>query len=147
MLVRIDVLIGDEDASCYLEGFCIDFNATKPCYTADLTMNTLLYDLRNDVIIDKTGRGVADIRAHALRLSVGAGETFRAWSAAGFTPGGEELRYLKFWLRAEAQGEPYAYDAAECAFVVESLRRALLTNADALGGFWWASWSWPKLSN
>lgn len=72
------MLIGDEGATCYLEGFSIDFNATKPCYTGDVTMNTLLFDLTNDVIIDKTGRGVADIRAHALRLSLGAGDTFSA---------------------------------------------------------------------
>jgi len=130
------VLIGDEGSSCYLEGFNIDFNATKPCFTNDLTMNTLLYDLANDVIIDKTGRGVADIRAHELRLSLAAGESFQAWSKACITPGGEELRYLKFFLRAEAKGEPYTYDTKECAFVVASLRHALHANADALGSFW-----------
>eukprot|EP00441_Pelagodinium_beii_P026372 CAMPEP_0197663966 /NCGR_PEP_ID=MMETSP1338-20131121/58349_1 /TAXON_ID=43686 ORGANISM="Pelagodinium beii, Strain RCC1491" /NCGR_SAMPLE_ID=MMETSP1338 /ASSEMBLY_ACC=CAM_ASM_000754 /LENGTH=400 /DNA_ID=CAMNT_0043242507 /DNA_START=32 /DNA_END=1234 /DNA_ORIENTATION=+ len=130
------VLIGDEGSSCYLEGFCIDFNATKACYTNDLTMNTLLYDLTNDVIIDKTGRGVSDIRQHALRLSLAAGETFAQWSAACITPGGEELRYIKFFLRAEAKGQPHTYDADECAHVVASLRDALRTNADALSGFW-----------
>eukprot|EP00931_Biecheleriopsis_adriatica_P119660 TRINITY_DN9487_c0_g2_i1.p1 TRINITY_DN9487_c0_g2~~TRINITY_DN9487_c0_g2_i1.p1 ORF type:complete len:401 (-),score=64.61 TRINITY_DN9487_c0_g2_i1:139-1341(-) len=130
------VLIGDEGSPCYLEGFCIDFNATKACYTNDLTMNTLLYDLANDVIIDKTGRGVSDIRQNMLRLSLGTGETLAQWSAACITPGGEELRYIKFFLRAEAKGEPHAYDADECAHVVASLRDALRTNADALGGFW-----------
>lgn len=130
------VLIGDEGSNCYLEGFCIDFNATKACYTNDLTMNTLLYDLTNDVIIDKIGRAVSDIRQHALRLSLAAGETFSQWSAACITPGGEELRYIKFFLRAEAKGEPHTYDADECAHVVASLREALRSNADALGGFW-----------
>jgi len=130
------VLIGDESSAIYLEGFCIDFNATKACYTNDLTMNTLLYDLTNDLIIDKTGRGVSDIRQNALRISLGIGETFAAWSGACITPGGEELRYLKFFLRAEAKGEPHTYDADECAHVVASLRDALRTNADALGGFW-----------
>jgi len=130
------VLIGDESSSQYLEGFCIDFNATKPCYTNDLTMNTLLYDLTNDVIIDKTGRGVADIHAHSLRLSLGPTESFEQWSGACITPGGEELRYLKFFLRAQAKGQPYSYDPDECASVVASLRKALRTNAGALGGFW-----------
>eukprot|EP00929_Paragymnodinium_shiwhaense_P121410 TRINITY_DN93635_c0_g1_i1.p1 TRINITY_DN93635_c0_g1~~TRINITY_DN93635_c0_g1_i1.p1 ORF type:complete len:396 (-),score=47.37 TRINITY_DN93635_c0_g1_i1:103-1290(-) len=130
------VLIGDEGSPCYLEGFCIDFNATKACYNNDLTMNTLMYDLTNDVIIDKTGRGVSDIRQHALRLSLAAGETFAQWSAACITPGGEELRYIKFMLRADAKGEPHSYDADECAHVVASLRDALRTNAGALGGFW-----------
>lgn len=130
------VLIGDEGSPCYLEGFCIDFNATKACYTNDLTMNTLLYDLANDVIIDKTGRGISDIREHALRLSLAAGETFAQWSAACITPGGEELRYIKFFLRAEAKGEPHTYNVDECALVVASLRDAMHTNADALAGFW-----------
>eukprot|EP00747_Dinoflagellata_sp_TGD_P093891 gnl/TRDRNA2_/TRDRNA2_165908_c0_seq2.p1 gnl/TRDRNA2_/TRDRNA2_165908_c0~~gnl/TRDRNA2_/TRDRNA2_165908_c0_seq2.p1 ORF type:complete len:395 (-),score=68.86 gnl/TRDRNA2_/TRDRNA2_165908_c0_seq2:627-1811(-) len=129
------VLIGDEGSETYLEGFCIDFNATRPCYTNDLTMNSLLYDLTNDVIIDKC-TGVSDIRAGTLRLTLAAGETFAAWAAENFTPGNKELRYIKFLLRSEAKGEPLTYDAAECAFIVESLRTALRTNADALGGFW-----------
>lgn len=130
------VLIGDEGSETYLEGFCIDFNATRACCTNDLTMNTLLYDLANDVILDKTGQGVSDIRERALRVPLGENETLDMWSAAHLTPGSEELRYLKFWLRAEAEGTPYAHDPAECAFVVASLRRVLESNADALRGFW-----------
>ena len=42
-----------------------------------------------------------------------------AWSAACITPGGEELRYLKFWLRAELQGQPYAYDKDECVILLK----------------------------
>jgi hypothetical protein len=79
---------------------------------------------------------VSDIRQNALRLPLATGETFAAWSSACLTPGGEELRYIKFFLRAEAKGEPHTYDAAECAHVVASLRDALRTNSDALGGFW-----------
>lgn len=129
------VLIGDEGSETYLEGFCIDFNATKACYTNDLTMNVLVYDLTNDVIIDKC-TGVRDIRTGVLRLTLATGETFEAWAAENFTPGNKELRYIKFLLRAKAKGEPLTYDAAECAFIVESLRTALRTNAGALGGFW-----------
>jgi hypothetical protein len=87
------VLIGDESNDCYLEGFSLDFNATRPCYTNDLTMNALLYDLTNDVIVDKTGRGVADVRAHSMRLSLSEGETFKAWSGACITPGKYLLTY------------------------------------------------------
>lgn len=112
------------------------FNATKPCCANDLTMNTLLYDLANEIIIDKSGRGVADIRAHALRIPLGPTETYAMWSATGITAGGEELRYLKFWLRAEAAGRPHTHDPAELAFVVASLRTALRSNAEALRGFW-----------
>ena len=53
-----------------------------------------------------------------------------------YTQGGEELRYLKFYLRSIAMGEPYSYDDVECAHVVASLREALRDNAGALGSFW-----------
>ena len=130
------VLIGDEGSDNYLEGFSIDFNATKAAYEMDFRQNTLLYDLANDLIIDKTGQGVADIRQQALRLSLAVGETFAAWSAATITPGFKELRYIKFLLRAQAKGEPLITDAAETAHVVSSLREALSTNVPALQAFW-----------
>lgn len=128
------VLVGDESSESYLEGFCIQFNATKTPCMADFTMNTLVYDLANDVIIDKCG-GVSDIRAGALRLSLAAGETHEAWAVENFTPGVKELRYIKFLLRAEAKGKPLTCDPAESAFVVQSLRKALETNSDGLGAF------------
>jgi hypothetical protein len=128
------VLVGDESSESYLEGFCIQFNTTKAPSMSDFTMNTLVYDLTNDVIIDKCG-GVSDIQAGALRLSVGVGETHEAWAAENFTSGNKELRYIKFLLRAEAKGKPLTCDPAECAFIVQSLRKALETNSDGLGGF------------
>lgn len=147
----------------------------QACCANDLTMNTLLYDLTNHVIIDKSGHGVGDIRSHTLRIPLGPTETYKMWSATGITAGGEEvrdfaapvgspyccrsqgapssaclqshpltrllcpvtqLRYLKFWLRAEASGRSHKYDQADLAFVISSLQAALLTNASSLGGFW-----------
>jgi hypothetical protein len=134
------VLVGDESSSNYLEGFSLDFNATAACHKMDFRQNMLFYDLSNDVIVDKTGHGVNDIRTRALRLSCasapGAGETFVAWAAATITPGFKELRYIKFLLRAQAKGEPLSTDATECQFVVASLKAALRSNADALRSFW-----------
>jgi hypothetical protein len=98
-----------------------------------------LYDLANDVIIDKTGFGVRDIRARALRLSsAGAtGEGMEEWAVnSNITPGFKELRYVKFVLRALAKGQPLQTDAAERDFVLQSLRAALASNADTLRGFW-----------
>lgn len=129
------VLVGDDNTDNYLEGFCIDFDATKACYCNDLTMNILLYDLTNDIIIDKC-TGVADIKKHTLRITVAEGESFESWAIENFTPGNKELRYIKFLLRAAAKGKPLSYDAAECAFIVKSLRSALKTNAETLGAFW-----------
>jgi hypothetical protein len=132
------VLIGDENSANYLEGFSLSFNATTECYKMDFRQNMLFYDLANDVIVDKTGHGVEDLRARALRLScAGApGETFEAWVGATITPGLKELRYIKFLLRAESKGAPMTTDAAELAFVVRSLREALTTNGAALATFW-----------
>jgi len=130
------VLIGDEGSENYLEGFSISFNATKACYEMDFRQNMCMYDLTNDVIIDKTGHGVQDIRSRSLRLSCATNESYQAWAAATITPGFKELRYIKFLLRALAKGEPLQTDDAERTFVVNSLRRSMLTNADALRGFW-----------
>jgi hypothetical protein len=129
-------LIGDEGSDNYLEGFSITFNATKACYTMDFRQNMCLYCLTNNVIIDKTGFGVEDIRAGALRLSCGAGESYTAWAGATITPGFKELRYIKFLLRASERGKPLKTDAAESAFVVNSLKSSMQSNADALKGFW-----------
>jgi hypothetical protein len=130
------VMIGDEASDKYLEGFSITFNATKACYEMDFRQNMCLYCLANDVIIDKTGHGVDDIRSQALRLSCAAGESYEAWAAATITAGFKELRYIKFVLRASAKGAPLQTDPAELAFVVASLRTALRSNRDALRGFW-----------
>lgn len=129
------VCIGDTSTDNYLEGFCVTFNATKPCYIGgDFRQNMCYYDLTNDVIIDKTGFSVSDIRSRALRLSyVGApGETFDMWAAESVTEGYMQLRYVKFLLRAIAKGEPLKTDPDELALVIQSLRAALKNNATAL---------------
>jgi len=130
------VLIGDEGSDNYLEGFSISFNATKACCEMDFRQNMCLYDLANDVIIDKTGCGVNDIRSRTLRLSCAQGESYQAWASSTITQGFKELRYIKFLLRAQAKGQPLATDEAELQFVVHSLRAALRANGEALGGFW-----------
>ena len=134
------VLVGDESSPFYLEGFSVTFNSTTACYNMDFRQNMLFYDLSNEVIIDKTGHGVDDIRGRALRLSCAgaADETFEQWAAATITPGFKELRYIKFLLRAQGQGQPMASDAEETAFVVSSLKAAMRSNAEALRGFWFS---------
>ena len=143
----------------YLEGFSIHFNATQESYKMDFRQNMCLYCLTNDVILDKTGAGVADIRAHSLRLPCALGESYDLWASATITcvswshrcrsiacsvpyahtsrrAGFKELRYLKFVLRSITKGTPLQTDAAERAFVISSLKAAFTTNADALKGFW-----------
>ena len=88
------VLIGDEGSDNYLEGFSISFNATKACCEMDFRQNMCLYDLANDVIIDKSGCGVDDIRSRTLRLSCSQGESYQAWASSTITQGFKELRYI-----------------------------------------------------
>eukprot|EP00966_Prymnesium_polylepis_P289892 6696143-Prymnesium_polylepis.1 len=64
----------------------------QACYEMDFRQNMCLYDLTNDVIIDKTGSGVQDIRDRVLRLSCAAGESYEAWAAATITQGFKEVR-------------------------------------------------------
>ena len=132
------VLIGDESSDSYLEGFSIHFNATKASSHMDFRQNMLLYDLTNDVIIDKTGYGVHDVRARCLRLScAGSGDSLHAWAEnSNITAGFKQLRYIKFLLRALGKGLPLGTDSEERAFVVKSLESALKTNIGALRGFW-----------
>eukprot|EP00931_Biecheleriopsis_adriatica_P087062 TRINITY_DN61584_c0_g1_i1.p1 TRINITY_DN61584_c0_g1~~TRINITY_DN61584_c0_g1_i1.p1 ORF type:complete len:503 (+),score=52.98 TRINITY_DN61584_c0_g1_i1:8-1516(+) len=127
--------IGDTGTGNYLEGFRVTFNATKPCYIGgDFRQNMCYYDLTNDVIIDKTGFSVSDIRTRALRLSCAdaPGETFEMWASESITPGYMQLRFVKFLLRAIAKGQPLKTDSDELAFVIQSLRAALKTNVAAL---------------
>jgi len=132
------VLIGDESSDSYLEGFSIHFNATKASSHMDFRQNMLLYDLTNDVIVDKTGYGVHDVRARCLRLScAGSGDSQEAWAQnSNITAGFKQLRYIKFLLRALGKGRPLDTDSEERAFVVKSLESALKTNIGALRGFW-----------
>jgi len=130
------VLIGDEQTSWYMEGFSTSFNALSDCFEADFRQNLLFYDLTNDVILDKTGYGVHDIRNGFLRLSCAPSKQFSEWAKSDFTLGQKSLRYVKFVLRSRLRGKPLKTDGEESKFIVESLKHAFQENAEGLVHFW-----------
>ena len=110
--------------------------------TWPVRQNLLFYCLTNDVVIDKSGRGVEDLRGQALRLPISddraaiAAER-AAWAANDLAPGLKALRYVKFGVRAALAGRTLRLDPDECAFVVATLRRALdAGGGHELRGFW-----------
>lgn len=130
------VLIGDESKDDYMEGFSISFNATSECFAQDFRQNMLFYDLTNDVILDKSGYGIEDIRSHSLRLACAPASSFEDWAGADMTLGQKGLRYVKFVVRAQVQQRQLNVDEEESKLVAALLRRAFRENAGPLQGFW-----------
>lgn len=130
------VLIGDEQSELYMEGFSLSFNALSECYEQDFRQNLLFYDLSNDLILDKSGFGLEDIKGNTLRLSCAPEKCFEDWAAADFTTGQKSLRYVKFIIRARMEGSPLKTDQEELDFVVLSLSNAFRDNAEGLSKFW-----------
>lgn len=106
------IIIGDENGEEYLEGMVISFNGIQPPEHADFSMNTLFYDFRNDVIVDKTGRAVPAIVDNKLELPCPR-DRWKSWIEIN----GVRVcfRYYKFLLRG------YSYEPEEMRFVVETL--------------------------
>merc|ERR1712176_1080678 len=130
------VLIGDEQTDAYMEGFPLSFNATAECFKGDFRQNMLFYDLANDVILDKSGHGVSDIRDRMLRVACAPSRSFDDWIASDITFGLKALRYVKFLVRSRMEGTPLSVDLTECSLVVDTIRKAFLENAPALHNPW-----------
>jgi len=130
------VLIGDEQTDAYMEGFPLSFNATAECFKGDFRQNMLFYDLANDVILDKSGYGVADIRDRMLRVASAPACCFDDWVASDITMGLKSLRYVKFVLRARMDLAPLNTDKSEESFIIATIRKAFKENAKALHSPW-----------
>jgi len=130
------VLIGDEQTDAYMEGFPLSFNATDQCFKGDFRQNMLFYDLVNDVILDKSGHGISDIRSRSLRVACAPKQDFDDWVANDISFGLKALRYVKFLVRSRVDGSPMATDKTECSFIVETISKAFKDNAPALHCPW-----------
>jgi len=130
------VLIGDEQTDAYMEGFPLSFNATDQCFKGDFRQNMLFYDLANDVILDKSGHGVSDIRSRSLRIACAPNLDFDDWVTSDISFGLKALRYVKFLVRSRMDGSPMATDKKECSFIVATISKAFKENAPALHCPW-----------
>lgn len=106
------ILIGDEEGDEYLEGMVISFNGIQPPEHADFSMNTLFYDFKNDVIIDKTGIGMPAVMANRCDLPCPR-DRWKSWIDIN----GVRVcfRYYKFLLRG------YDHTEHEMLYVTETL--------------------------
>eukprot|EP00930_Biecheleria_cincta_P048584 TRINITY_DN33872_c0_g1_i1.p1 TRINITY_DN33872_c0_g1~~TRINITY_DN33872_c0_g1_i1.p1 ORF type:complete len:362 (-),score=58.96 TRINITY_DN33872_c0_g1_i1:351-1436(-) len=130
------VLIGDEQTDAYMEGFPLSFNATDQCFKGDFRQNMLFYDLANDVILDKSGHGISDIRDRSLRVACAPYRHFDDWVASDISFGLKALRYVKFLVRSRMDGSPMSTDKTECSFIVDTISKAFKDNAPALHCPW-----------
>lgn len=106
------ILIGEQNAEEYLEGMVISYNGIQPSYHADFSMNTLFYDFKNDIIIDRTGIGIPAIQANRCDLPCPQ-KQWHDWVAVNGCR--VFFRLYKFLLRG------YDYDPEEMAYVAGQL--------------------------
>ena len=85
-------MIGNKDNDEYLEGKDI-YNNLNSLTQDEFRMNNLFYDLKNDIIIDKTGKGVQDTFENKLNFCVEE-KLWNEWMHYNFF-----FRFYKFILR------------------------------------------------
>lgn len=106
------IVIGDANGEEYLEGMVISFNGIQPPEHADFSMNTLFYDFKNDIVIDKTGTAVPAVMANRCDLPCPR-DRWKTWIEINGVR--VFFRYYKFVLRG------YEYSDEEMLFVVQNL--------------------------
>jgi hypothetical protein len=106
------ILIGDDDSDEYLEGMVISYNGIQAPEHADFAMNTLFYDFANDIIIDKTGKGIQAVLNNSCDLPCPP-DRWKSWIDIN----GVRVcfRYYKFLLRG------YTWKTEEMIFVLQTL--------------------------
>lgn len=112
------VVVGDPHktgSGACLEGFSVTSDALAVLSHGGLRQDLLVYCLTNDVIIDKTGSGVEDVRLGRLRLpcdadgaSSGHLPSRDAWSAADVAPGVKPLKCAAATVAALLDAKPPA---------------------------------------
>jgi len=107
--------VGDRAGDEFLEGVTLYHEGGDAYFYADFSMNTLLYDFCNDLVIDRFGIGVPAV----LENRVGIPQKPASWAAWLRVKGLQGLfRYYKFLLRG------YTHDASEMAWITGQLLRA-----------------------
>mmetsp|Transcript_100346 Transcript_100346/g.312137 ORF Transcript_100346/g.312137 Transcript_100346/m.312137 type:complete len:322 (-) Transcript_100346:318-1283(-) len=106
------IYIGNKSGEEYLEGMAIHHEGSEPDFHADFSMNTLLYDFCNDVVIDRYGIGLPAV----IHNRVDIPRVRDKWDAWVARKGLQALfRYYKFLLRG------YTYEESEMTYIVDRL--------------------------
>jgi len=125
------VVGGEVDFETKLEGFPLSFNGLAKYQVSDFAANTLYYDCKNEIIIDRYGKGVEAALKHQITLSVNSPEEWDEWRNADYFVGAKLFRFYKFVIRG------FDYDVDEARYVQESIQK-FVTDAlqDAVQSCW-----------
>jgi len=136
------VVGGEVDFETKLEGFPLSFNGLAKYQVSDFAANTLYYDCKNEIIIDRYGKGVEAALKHQITLSVNSPEEWDEWRNADYFVGAKLFRFYKFIIRG------FDYDVEEARYVQESIQK-FVTDAlqDAVQSCWRAVKSLAREQN
>ncbi|KAK3235308.1 hypothetical protein CYMTET_54480 [Cymbomonas tetramitiformis] len=109
------ILIGteDDDNDEYLEGFILNYNANQHAFFQDYSMNTMLFDFVNGVIIDRGGDSVMAVQKNFLGIPAPR-NLWDEWVQRDLA-GWKLMRFFKFQLRG------YTWDDEQLQFIVTRL--------------------------
>lgn len=79
--------------------------------------NTIYYDCKNDIIIDRYGKGVSTAMENKISLPCYSSADWELWRKADFVPGVKLFRFYKFVTRG------MNYDVDEARFVQNAIKR------------------------
>jgi len=111
------VIGGETNFETKLEGFPLSFGGLAKFHIADFACNTIYYDCKNNILIDRYGRGVESALQKKLTLPIFE-DTLQwreKWRDNDFIPGVKIYRFFKFVTR------DFDYDKEQAKFIQESL--------------------------
>lgn len=109
------VIGGESNFETKLEGFPLSFNGLSRFHIADFACNTIYYDCKNEILIDRYGRGVDAALEKKLTLPIFQWEDRHKWRDTDFIPGVKMYRFFKFVTRG------FDYDKQAAEFIQSSL--------------------------
>jgi len=109
------VIGGESNFETKLEGFSLSFNGLSKFHIVDFACNTIYYDCKNNILIDRYGRGVKAALDKKLTLPVYDWEDRYKWRDTDFIPGVKMYRFFKFVTRG------FDYDPEAAKFIQCSL--------------------------
>lgn len=119
------VIGGASSFETKLEGFPLSFNGLAQPHVQDFFANTIYYDCKNNIIIDRYGMGVSAALAHRITLPCYSPSDWVSWRQADFVPGVKMFRFYKFVTRG------FDYDIDEARFVQSSIQEYVQNTPEA----------------
>lgn len=111
------VIGGETNFETKLEGFPLSFGGLAKFHIADFACNTIYYDCKNNILIDRYGRGVESALEKKLTLPIfeDTPQWREKWRDNDFIPGVKIYRFFKFVARG------FGYDKDQAKFIQDSL--------------------------